>query len=261
MLYLEKTRQYLVYPSWLQFAYNWEILPDILSNPLKYDETSIMTYGIEGLYELGYPKQVQPADLLKGPLGGGIIVPHIGPEERWLPFHALGFNKGTTITTPRTLLHYQDLHFSIGFMEHCTHPGSAYQHPTKPKNYDVAISAEHVDSADDNVFWLVVSRQGRRVPEINELPKWVKSFGCILEEIPFESSVLARNTADWRNPEFDYSCFKIEGGGTGYGFHLAVMLYFGLHFVSLRRTHLRSIHLLSQIEGKPRLYSDGILKI
>jgi hypothetical protein len=49
--------------------------------------------------------------------------------------------------------------------------------------------------------------------------------------------------------------------GSGYGFHLAVLLYFGLHFASLRRNHLLSTHLLAQIEGKPKLYSEGKLKI
>ncbi|RPJ18197.1 MAG: hypothetical protein EHM33_32420, partial [Chloroflexi bacterium] len=152
-------------------------------------------------------------------------MPYIRKDERWLPYNALGVDKGATLTTPRTLLHCDDRRFRLGFMEHCTHPGSAYQHPTKPKNYDVAISAEHVDCASDGVYWLFVSHRGKVIPDINKLPIWVNSFGCALEDIPFESDLLAKDTADWRNPDYDYSCFKIKGGGSGYGFHLAVLLY------------------------------------
>ncbi len=261
MLRLEDNRQYIVFPSWLKVAYNWEDLPGILSNPLKYDKMGTQTYGINGLKSLGFPEEVQPADLLNGPLGGGIIVPHIRKDERWLPYHVLGFNNGATLTTPRTLLHYDKLQYSVGFLEHCTHPGNAYQHSKKPKNFDCVISAEHVDNTGDKVFWLMTVPQGKMVPGINELPKWINSFGCILEKIPFENSYLAQETSNWRGDDLSYSCFKVEKGGSGYNFHLAVMLYFGLHFVSLRGNNLLSMHLLAQIEGNPQLYSSGKLRI
>jgi len=95
MLKIETNKEYLIFPSWLKIAYSWEDIPAMIEDPLKYDESAKWDTK-EKLEGYGYYFDGK-VDLLSGPCGGGIMVPHLPEGKRWGLDGALTFDKGADI--------------------------------------------------------------------------------------------------------------------------------------------------------------------
>src|ERR1700722_9938034 len=69
MLTLDKDRQFIVYPSWANFPYAWDRLPELLSDPKN-------SGFLQTPVHRDYPNPPPRIDYLNGPAGGGVIVVH-----------------------------------------------------------------------------------------------------------------------------------------------------------------------------------------
>jgi len=255
----ENERRYIVFPSWLQPTYKWEDLTEIISNPLKYDDNARLNYSLEDFVEMGYPKDIQPFELLKGPVGGGMIVVHAGLYERWLPVGALTFDKGIDICKPQGMF-YEEC--NVSYLEHCHNPGSLACAQKKMKNYSLGASAEHIKSMADRIFWVFgyksYKRGNREIRGISDVTDYGRHFGLEVKRLSEVPKPILNETANWLDiKDLSYVWFDVKGGGKGFGLHFAILLYIGYHLCSVGGPRMGYAHLLTSIEGEPSPYSSG----
>ena len=132
----------------------------------------------------------------------------------------------------------------------------------KPKNYVYPISAEHVEAAFGSIYWLLSTRKTKRkIPGIEEIPVWAFHFDFQARRIEEAPEAILKETEHWRNPDFDYIWFEVKSTSDEYGYNYAVMLYIGLHLAYVGRSRIRTMHLITSIEGKPNPYSGGRTRI
>jgi len=268
MLKTDNNKKYIVFPSWLQPTYKWDDLPEILSNPFKYDDSS-KAYRLLGrieeqweyLRKCGYPERPQDFELLDGPVGGGIIVVDISQNKRWLGYHALTFDKGVDVTSANMMLDGGDWYVknNVGYLEDTTDPGYWLATGKRRRDFDIAACAEHIESMSDSIIWLVRyerSKTNKEIRGLEDIAKWAKHFGLEVKRIDrLPEYVKDSELALWcKNSRFQSAFFEVSGGGEKFGFHFAVMLYIGLHLRYVAGRRMSSMFLLAAIEGKPKPY-------
>jgi len=251
-------KKYIVLPSWVQPAYSWDEIAGILSNPMDYDDFGRLNYGPEKLIEMGYPEEPQPFELFAGPMGGGVILVHIGANERWLGYGALTFDKGVDLRCPEPM---QDEECNnVAYLAPTTYRGWYIDAGKKFKEYRIGASAEHIESMPGSIFWLIGFRptsSSGRIKGLSEISAWGEGFGLHVDTLDMPPEQVRQETAQWLNPMLRYAWYKVEGDGNGFGYHFAVMLYIGLHLASLAGGRTCEMHLLSSIEGTPKPFSSG----
>jgi hypothetical protein len=256
MLHKEENKTYIVYPSWIQPTYSWGDLPYIIANPWEHNDFTTQTYTTDELRKLGYPEEIQPWELIDGPVGGGIILVYANSLGRWLPCSALTFDKGVDLSSPDSMLHV-DFQSNVACLEPTSDLGWILATRKKPKYYPLGASAEHIESMSDLMFWLRGIRPGKKeLKGLADVPAWCKHFGLDVERLDEPPQPVRDETSHWLDPHFQYIWFNVKGGGDGFGYHFAVMLYIGYHLAYAAGRRMRTIHLLSSIEGKPNPYSS-----
>jgi hypothetical protein len=257
MLRLELDREYIVYPSWIEPAYEWTQIPDIIANPLKYHPTVRLTYTDEELRKFGYFDAPKPYRMIPGPAGWGIVEVQIKRGERWPHVGSLCFDKGVDMRYPPTsdLANYQP---NVSYMEPTVSIGWYFGSGRRRKDYSIPATYEHVETAGEQVYWLFSARPTRKgLPEILEVPYWAKAFDLkvkLLTEIPKE---VLDETLNWRKQDYQFFWFSVEGAGDKLGYYFAAMFYIGLHLSFITKKKVYSAHLLAQIEGKPQVFAAG----
>jgi len=264
MLRKDTDKKYIVYPSWIEPTYTWEELPEILSDPFEHDEFFKMTYGRSGLCKLGYPSKPQPFDLLAGPVGGGIIVVDISENKRWLGYGALTFDKGVDIAMPQSMKKFKDV--NVSYLEPTYDRGWYLNTGIRTRRYNLNMdaSAENIESEPDSIYWLIGFKKRKANKEmkgLSEIPFWGKHFGLNVQRLNEPSKTVESEVFPWLSPLLQYVWYKVEGGGGGFGYHFAVMLYNALHLARVDTGAMEVMHLLSSIEGKPGPYTSGKCKI
>jgi hypothetical protein len=257
MLKIETDRQFLIFPSWLKVAYSWKEIQQIVENPIKYDKLAQLNYTKEDFERFGYSFDV-PVDILDGPCGGGILVPHLPRGKAWVAQGALTFDKGADIRDLRYLESYgQEFYYkklNVAHLEHLAHAGSLYRYDKPPKNPKLFCSMEHVDFLTDEVYWLVTGRSPASSEMLHFLPGWAKAFHIKLELLSGVSLELQDFTQNWVPEKQKTVWFKVTSKNQGMGFHFAVLIYFGFHLATTEKRRIKSMHLLADIEGKPKLF-------
>lgn len=263
MLKMEKKCKYYIYPSWAegQLSYKWDDLPDQLADPYKYADTMSENYTIDNLCSLGYPKKIQPYDLIEGPVKGGIIVAHISLQEKWLPASILNQEANLCLPHPMevgTLSQFQNAYYldlrSLRDME-----TGEFQ---RRKNYTIGISAEHIESEPESQYWLLSLKPGKKEPKaIAEIPVWAYHFGIEMERTEQLPNCVQEEISNWLKPGFDYIWFKIRQKDDRYGWHFAVMMYIGLHLAYVAKSRVRTMHMLASLEAKYGPYGIDMRKI
>ncbi len=255
MLKQDDRKKFIVFPSWIEPAYTWEEVPNILKDPLHHDEFSLRTYGAHGLRKLGYPDIPQKAEVVDGPEGGGLIIVEKSKGEPWLGYGALTFDKGVDILVPGPMV---GMKCNVSYLEPTTYSGWWLDKGRRRKSYDVGVSAEHVESALDSIFWAVGFKtvtSGKEINGLNEVCAWGGHFGLCVKRLPEFPNQLRDEVAVWMSKELEYVWFAVEGGGNSFGFHFAVMLYVALQLAYVAGKRLWCMHLLTTIEGEPRAFS------
>jgi hypothetical protein len=249
MLHKQRLHNYIVYPSWAKLSYRWKDLPRLLSDPMH---SGYMPPGRDLQYFLdcGYPIAPQPFTMLDGPVGGGIIEwegdPHAGRGWRWLPIIIL--RSEADLRPPNGMLGQKLDAQVVGIEPH----GGGLE---RPKLHTCAATIEHIDAADDDVYWVLCSSsKGDRIKGLEALPEWAKSFGLAVERMSDVHPAVREQFDSWiREPEFGRRWYRIVGGGDELGFHFAVLVYFAYHLRWLAGKRIVSMHLVSCIEGKPNM--------
>jgi hypothetical protein len=260
MLTLDKDRQFIVYPSWVNLPYPWDYLPEILSDPGK---SGFLPANIPR----AFPTPPPQIDYLNGPAGGGIIVVH-QPRHRPAPDidnPALAFPVsqwlGTLVLVSEANLRTPNGCGLAGPFASLVTYLEPYEYPEevqlglrpRPKLYLCATTPEHVASAGTSIFWLAaLERRKRRPPALAELPGWASAFGLSVAELEDIPERLRSETAGWFGdpPAFDDVWYQVSGGGNSVGFHFAVLVYLALHTRSVVKP-LQAMHLVANIEGGP----------
>jgi hypothetical protein len=262
MLSREKKKKYIVFPSWLDPTYKWEDVPAIISDPLKYNDFTRLNYTEDDLRRFGYSEEILPFELIDGFAGGGIILIHKSPEQRWLPDGALTFDKGVDLIGPAGTA-VLDWKCNVAHFENRSDPLWQLELGKKRKNYEMAATPEHIESMPDCVFWLirfVPTKTGKQMKGLDDVPGWAKHFGLDVRRLEEPPEPVRKETADWFNPDFQRAWFEVKDAGDGFGYNFAVMLYIGLHLCSVSPSRMRCMHLLASIEGKPRFFARPLLR-
>jgi hypothetical protein len=260
MLYIERRKKYIVFPSWLQPTYKWEDLPEIISNPLKYDEFHRYNCSVKKQREYSHPEEIQPFELLEGPAGGGIILVYRDSLSRWLPYYALTFDKGVDLSTPELMLEGNwHKNNNVSFLEDTFYSGYWLETGKKRRDYEIGACVEHIESMPDSIFWVVgfePTKTGREIRSLDDVPAWAEHFGLKVERL-LELPGAVKDETDWwlKTLERQFAYFTVKGGGNGFGYHFAVMLYIGFHLRAVAGRRMRTMFLLASIEGKPTPYS------
>jgi len=257
MLKKDLEKQCFVYPSWAKFTYSWEDLPRLLSDPLGSGCVEDLGYTLKDYEKYGWSLEIQPFELIDGPAGGGIILAHIGKDDKgWLP--VLLLYSEANVRSPDAMKAMPTYDYNVTYLEPRDEPGVEYGIGKRAKIYSVGVSAEHIESMPDDIFWLLrTKKSNRKIPGIDEIPQWGEHFGLQVLRLENPPRPVLSETEGWRKSEFDYCWFTVKGGGQGFGYNFAVMLYIALHLAYVGGRRIRSMHLLSAIEGKPNPYSAG----
>jgi hypothetical protein len=253
MLHKDKKIMYYVYPSWAQLSYKWEDLPRLMSDPLAsgYLDPRHDWLG------LGYPERIQPFQLIDGPVGGGIVVAHKELMEKWLPAAILGSE--ADLAGPRAMSAIRE-NYNVCYLDPRDEPGWELGLGKKQKYYPLGASAEHVESMPDSIFWLVGFRPGKnQLPGLDDVVGSGKHFGFQVERLDSPPPSLRDETGHWLNSKYEYAWFGVQGGGDGFGYHFAVLLYIGYHLCVVAGRRMAFVHLLASIEGKPNPYSGHLV--
>jgi hypothetical protein len=252
MLRIEPKMHYYVYPSWAELPCPWGNLSQHLSNPLQSpfikDDPNWCRYNWR---ELGYPKTIQPFDLIDGPVGGGIVRVHAAPFEKWLPGVILG--TGANVRSSDGMNPISDTFESgVFYLEPSNEPGWELGLGKKAKVFLCDATTEHAESAGDQVYWIVPFKSSKQEPAyLDQIPRWARDFDVKVSRADPVSDALREETALWFvDPSNRLAWFEVRGGPQSVGYQFAVSFYVGLHgsFVSNRRG---AIHLVAQIENKP----------
>ena len=252
MLIREFKRQYFIYPAYAELNYQWKDLPTFFKDPCRYSDSWQLNPYDPGEY--GYPEKIQPFELIDGPVGGGIIIAHIGfmgkVMEKWLP--AIILTEGANLCCPDSM--YETKDFNICYLEPIYNRAADYGVEKKVKQYHIGSTVEHIDSASGHVYWLFNLVPGHKnIQAIKSVPLWAKHFGLEVERISKIPEEVATEIDEWlleRNTQ--YICFDVKSCKDSMGYNFAVLVYIGLHLASLAPRRIKRVHLLAEIEGKIR---------
>lgn len=254
MLIREPKRQYFVYPAYAKFSYQWKDLPTFFTDPCRYSESWQLNHTREDIRKYGYPETIQPFELIDGPVGGGIIIAHIGfvgkISEKWLP-HIILLEEAN-LCRPDSM--YETKDFNVCYLEPKYKRAADYGVGQKVKQYHIGSTVEHIDSASGRVFWLFNVVPGHKdIPVLADVPLWAKHFGMKVERMAEIPEKVAAEVGEWffeRNTQ--YICFDVKSSNNSMGYNFAVLIYLGLHLTSLAPRQIKRAHLLADIEGKIR---------
>jgi len=250
MLKAELETQYYVYPSWIEVSYKWEDLPWLMAHPLESGYIDTKT----DWKKLGYPEEIAPCSFIDGPAGGGIVVADRVPRF-WLPAAIL--SREANLCLPNSIINWLEVvQFKVNYIEPFDNPLLYYfEDKPRPKLYICSFSPENVESDPDSVYWVVNYKKGRKeITGLNEVPTWAKSFGLSVTRLPECPQLLREETSDWfRNPENEFAWYQVQDSKPLAGLAFAIVMYIGLHLRKVAGSRMRSMHLLSGIEGKPNM--------
>ncbi|MBN1125285.1 MAG: hypothetical protein JXA82_09770 [Sedimentisphaerales bacterium] len=260
MLTIEENKKFLIFPSWLNVAYTWEDIPAIIQDPFKHNLAWKYNYTKEEIEGYGYSFDV-PVDILNGPCGGGILVQHPPKGKAWAVRGALTFDKGADIRSPQYLESYgREFRYNklnVAHLEHRAHAGSLYRFDKPPKNPMLYCSVEHTDCLiDSEMYWLVTGRSPGKSEMLYELPTWAKAFDVDLKIVSKVDSALEEFIKSWVPDKLKHVWLRLTSNNRGLGFHFAVLMYFGFHLATTEKRRMKSMHLLADIEGEPKLFSN-----
>jgi hypothetical protein len=255
MLHLDKERSYVVYPTFAHLKFSWDDLPTVLADPYSHSEFGRANYTVERLQSFGWVFPPQQCELIPGPCGNGIIVVHAPPRSGWYAGTLL------SLTTPQGIRMEPDWRCSVTYVEPRDEPGWELGLGKKAKYYPFGASGEHTEAAGDAVFWLLRVRPSKRsIKGLSDLPQWAKHFGIDVTPVSDVPQKVLDEVAQWRDPEREQYWFKVEKGGDVFDWQFAAMLYCGLHLVYVGGPRVRSMHIISTIQGEPGPYAKYICK-
>jgi len=265
----ESTIWYIVYPPWAKFSYRWEDLPRLFANPLatSYTDPISALYSRESKEQywrdLGWPTEyIEPARLINGPVGGGIISVKRVPNGKWLPLAI--FIKEANIRSPNVLMNsLNKLPFDVTYLEPFDSPLRDYLHgKLRPKIYLCDPTPEHITSDLEGIYWVIGIKKGRNIIQgIEQLHDWVSAFGIEIFALPETPEILRAETSPWFiDPDIDLLWFRINGGGNGAGYHYAVILYTSMYLRYAIGPRMKYMHLLANIEGELRIRENWFKK-
>ena len=88
-----------------------------------------------------------------------------------------------------------------------------------------------------------------------ELPHWAKAFNINLKILSKVDSNLEEFAQGWVPDKLKKVWLRVTSENQGLGFHLAVLMYFSFHLATTEKRRITSMHLVANIEEKPRLFS------
>ena len=268
MLTKETDRNFVVYPSWAELPARWDELPGYFADPLG---SGFLKPSFD-FQRFGYPETVQPFQLLDGPVGGGLVAWWGDPYRgRFLPLCVLTgsrtyapadeadqFLNGANLLEPngvRNLSPDHDPHDPwVCFLE--PHENRLWKLGIgkRTRNYNTSLSYEHVDAAEESVYWIVRYKRprARELLGLEELPEWSKAFGVKARRLDMPPGKVAAETEPWfTNPGYQSAWFQTTCDDTGLGYQFAVLVYIGNHLRHVGGASMDSMHLIAQIEGRP----------
>lgn len=249
---------YFVYPSWAQFSYRWDDLPQLLGNPLAspYTDPASARYSratkVQYWKDFGWPTEnIEKARFFNGPCGGGIIC---GPRGRWIPTRILG-KEANLVTSPLTV-RSGATSFHVCYLEpYDDRLRDYFAGKKRTKLYLCKSTPEHIESDPNGIYWAVGIKKGRRtIDATSQLPEWAQAFDVEVRQLPEVPRILRDEMSPWFAPlDADFVWFKVTGEGNGAGYHYAIVEYLAMHLRWVVGPRMEYMHLLSRIEGKPRV--------
>jgi hypothetical protein len=247
MLHSERERLYYVYPSWAKLSYSWGNLPGILWNPRR------SGYLDQPDKYLDFPLAPPSVDYFDGPEAGGIITLDLPENGRWLG--ALVLSREATLCRPPGIPPGWQVDLfgaQVSYLEPRGSLEDIIVHQREPKLYLCGATPEHAAAAESRVYWVAVYTQAAKpLKGLDLLGGWAGAFDLELTSLASPPEALRKETAPWFvDPSFSVSWYQVDGGGTGVGWHLAVLLCMALHWRRVAGKRLHALHLVADIEGR-----------
>lgn len=249
MLRQELDLKYVVYPSWAEtgYAYPWRELPTVLADPLSSGRLDRYAEKLHELPEIFNP----PTRLIDGPRGGGIIV--IGPAAPQA-FNIVLFSDVANIGQPDDMDRISEQFPTyVGWIEPFDGLGGLLTTGKRARNYPIRATAEHVDAAGEEVYWILSLRDARgQLKSLDEVPRLAECFGLRATLLGAAPAALDQSAAPWFDGWNEHQrWYRIEGVNERVGLQFSILLYIGLHLRKSVPT-LRWTHLVARIEGEPK---------
>lgn len=266
----ETDRNFIVYPSWAELAARWVDLPRHFADPLR---SGFLEPDFD-YRRFGYPETIQRHELIDGPVGGGIVVwwgdPYGG---RFLPLRVLSgskvrepadepsqFLRGANILEPNGVRNLSPDHNPhapwVCFLEPYENRYWRLGIGKRTPMYNTSLSFEHVDAAEESVYWVVRYKRprvrARDLPGLADLPEWSRTFGVDARRLDGPPAEVRQETDPWfTNAGYESAWFHASCEDTGLGYQFAVVVYIGNHLRHVAGAAMDSMHLIARIEGRP----------
>lgn len=261
MLEYDRFTQYMIYPSWANFWYEWKDVSLMLKDPLKTGFFVPEDFEREPeILEGKIPSR--DYELIDGPAGGGIIVIPLFKRNattacglEWKGINSILFKPSETEIQVSSIFGLPSNSGVLYMKPHA--PSFLVKHGIlkRPKAYDLFGTFEHVESADKSLYASVVLYKSKRQfskKYVDVLTSTACSLGLSLtplDDIP--PSIFAEKPHWCSGQDRIYIWFKVHTECKTVQRIFAMLYYCGLHLRKVFGKGLRGIMLAAKIETKP----------
>lgn len=267
-----------IYPSWANFMYKWEDLPEIFdriyTDPEKYINQYIHPQWYNENCKKDYTLIDEGTEFIDSPVGGGIIIYKYTPcddqinaggyarGKQWIGealFNIEQYNEEPILTqdiigSPTNISYYVQnnipLLIKLGIVQR------------SGKQYRIHCSYDHVESAGDNIYVaLICYRHKRQKPDMfQEFIELTNHFNLNLIYIGKTPKAILKEKPFWFAKEEDvFHWFQVHTDITQVQRITSFLLHSTLHLRAKNKS-LMGFQLAAQIEGKPvgKLFEKNI---
>jgi len=219
MLHIEKNREYIVFPSWIegQVPCKWEDLPGILEHPERFEYLGIHVRQWLREDPESFTRLLKTPLAFPGAFGWGIIRVDMlltGNSLTGFALSSMGQRCGV-IGMP-----IPNFDVRVSYLEPLSDVARGYPllgWGKRPRKYVCRASVEHAEAAGEDVYLLVVAE--REVSTLRGFDQMVASFrhyGFKLSDCAEVDQRLLALGAKWYPPEYSRGWFRIGGGEDGH---------------------------------------------
>jgi hypothetical protein len=248
------TKWNIVYPSWVKYSYQWDVLPMLLYDPLETRYLRRYTYDWA---KLGYSMVTDNFKLIPGIYGNGIIrydrssmTKEQKEDWKWLPNILLGAEARQM--GPPGISGFESYKYCVSYLS--PKPSDDVKLGFEKQKDDPMpyFSVEPMAGMEDLAYVCFGVSGTKKMPEdFRQFVFCLKSFGLegeLLETVaPDNSELVDVFLKKWNLTGF-WFFVSVNTPDMDAGLFLAILTYLGSHFRSLN-PRLKSVHMMTTLDS------------
>ena len=256
MLSAEPNVTYRVWPSWANaFSFHWSDMVSFMENPVA--SGRLNWNAMQSLREGVLVNETDIQAYYPNPCGNGVFSfrrqqrAWIGEKMFWAEAECCG-------VAGMEMIRFDEV-AKVAYYHLRGDSGLRFlgEGRKKPAEYRCYGSLEHVDASAGRIYWLadVAPSTRNAVHGMESIPEVARGFGMDAAPVAvadIEPAIL-EEIQPWFPNRADMAWFEVSGGESKAGVQFAMMYYAALHLRSVAGKRIRSMHLISQIEGRPNV--------